>query len=153
MWWDFRHPLWVLHVSTPPKGPEGQPHGGPASSDWVGYILNLLPPSLLHTHCWHTNLLLANVYHQPPPPPILFSRCLGTDGRVEAQSGWQWLAQGLPQSATAFRTQKPDQRLEISDLYCKIIQTSHSSSSFRTLQSTPQDQGPMLQSLLHKVTL
>lgn len=50
-----------------------------------------------------------------------------------------------PQVSGNIKIQKQGRRLERSDLYCKIIQKSHGSSFFNTLQSTPWGQGPSLQ--------
>lgn len=56
------------------------------------------------------------------------------------------MAGGLPQpvAASGFRSET---RGEKNQVYCKIIQKSHCSSSFHTLQSTVQGQHPSLETV------
>lgn len=97
----------------------------------------------------HTSLVLANVYHSPHPVLSGASGLTGEWRPNQTGNGGPMVSPHQPQH----RIQTPDQRLETSGLYCKIIQTPPSSSCFSTLQSMSQDQGPTRQSLLHKVTL
>lgn len=87
--------------------PEIQPHGGPASSGSKGgvYTEPVTAPSSMPTAGTHVSCL--QMFTTPPSSSLW---CLGTNRRVEGQSDWQWMAQGLPQSATAlgFRSQTRD---------------------------------------------
>lgn len=112
--------------------PEIQPHGGPASSDSKGGVYTEPVTALSSMPTAGTPVSCLQMFTTPHP---LLSGAQGLTGEWRPnQTGNGWPR--VSPISHSVRIQKPDQRLETSGLYCKIIQTTHSSSSFSTSPST-----------------